>query len=156
MKKIGILNGEISSVVSKMGHKDLIAIGDCGLPIPDKTKRIDIALSKDIPSFIDTLKNVSFIVADARKFITQKDQKHRYDIVILDIFNGWSVPDFVFENAFLDNLKQLLKPKGKLFVNYIVEKEYKKKSDMFLEKLQGRFFNVQDKVIYLNRFFLAS
>jgi len=58
MKKIGILNGEISSVVSKMGHKDLIAIGDCGLPIPDKTKRIDIALLKDIPSFIDTLKNV--------------------------------------------------------------------------------------------------
>ena len=58
MKRIGILNGEISSVVSKMGHKDLIAIGDCGLPIPDKTKRIDIALSKDIPSFIDTLKNI--------------------------------------------------------------------------------------------------
>lgn len=58
MKKIGILNGEISSVVSKMGHKDLIAIGDCGLPIPDKTKRIDIALSKDVPGFIDTLKNV--------------------------------------------------------------------------------------------------
>ncbi|MBW9170340.1 D-ribose pyranase [Clostridium estertheticum] len=58
MKKIGILNGEISSVVSKMGHKDLIAIGDCGLPIPDKTKRIDIALSKGIPSFIKTLKNV--------------------------------------------------------------------------------------------------
>ncbi|MBU3101527.1 MULTISPECIES: D-ribose pyranase [Clostridium] len=58
MKKIGILNGEISSVVAKMGHKDLIAIGDCGLPIPDKTKRIDIALSKGIPSFIETLKNV--------------------------------------------------------------------------------------------------
>lgn len=58
MKKIGILNGEISSVVSKMGHKDLIAIGDCGLPIPDKTKRIDIALTKDIPRFMDTLKNV--------------------------------------------------------------------------------------------------
>ena len=58
MKKIGILNGEISSVVSKMGHKDLIAIGDCGLPIPNNTKRIDIALSKNIPSFIDTLKNV--------------------------------------------------------------------------------------------------
>ena len=58
MKKIGILNGEISSVVAKMGHKDLIAIGDCGLPIPDNTKRIDLALSKGIPSFIDTLKNV--------------------------------------------------------------------------------------------------
>lgn len=58
MKKIGILNGEISSVVSKMGHKDLIAIGDCGLPIHGNIKRIDIALSKNVPSFIDTLKNV--------------------------------------------------------------------------------------------------
>lgn len=58
MKKIGILNHEISEVIAKMGHTDGIAIGDCGLPIPDETKRIDVALVKDIPSFIDTLKAV--------------------------------------------------------------------------------------------------
>lgn len=58
MKKIGILNGEISSVICKMGHTDLIGIGDCGLPIPEETKRIDLALDKDIPTFIDTLKVV--------------------------------------------------------------------------------------------------
>ncbi|MTK12494.1 MAG: D-ribose pyranase [Clostridiaceae bacterium] len=58
MKKTGLLNSEISSVISKMGHTDGLAIGDCGLPIPEETKRIDLALIKDIPSFIATLKVV--------------------------------------------------------------------------------------------------
>jgi D-ribose pyranase len=58
MKKIGILNSDISEVISKMGHTDLLAIGDCGLPIPNSTKRIDLALAKNLPTFLDTLKVV--------------------------------------------------------------------------------------------------
>ena len=58
MKKTGLLNSDISEVISKMGHTDGIAIGDCGLPIPDETRRIDIALIKDVSSFIGTLKAV--------------------------------------------------------------------------------------------------
>jgi D-ribose pyranase len=55
MKKTTLLNSQICEVISKMGHKDTIAIGDCGLPIPDTTKRIDIALIKNVPGFIETL-----------------------------------------------------------------------------------------------------
>lgn len=58
MRKTPLLNSEISEVISKMGHTDTIAIGDCGLPIPDETRRIDIALIKDVPGFIETLKAV--------------------------------------------------------------------------------------------------
>lgn len=58
MKKIGILNSQISSVISKMGHTDTLAIGDCGLPIPDEAQRIDIALVRNIPTFYETLKAV--------------------------------------------------------------------------------------------------
>lgn len=58
MKKTALLNSQISEVISKMGHKDCLAIGDCGLPIPDDTRRIDIALIKNIPGFIETLKAV--------------------------------------------------------------------------------------------------
>lgn len=104
---------------------------------------------------LDRVKNISFQVADAQKFASKKMQRCCYDMVILDIFNGWSVPDVVFEDSFLDNLKQLLKPHGQLIINYIGEKEYKKKSDVFYEKLQKRFSQVLDKVIYLNRFFAA-
>ena len=58
MRKTSLLNSDISEVISKMGHTDGIAIGDCGLPIPDETRRIDIALIKDVPGFIQTLKAV--------------------------------------------------------------------------------------------------
>ena len=40
MKKQGILNSDISRVLSYMGHTDTICIGDCGLPIPDAVKLI--------------------------------------------------------------------------------------------------------------------
>lgn len=58
MKKTTLLNSEISAVIAEMGHTDSLAIGDCGLPIPADTKRIDIALIRNIPTFIDTLKGV--------------------------------------------------------------------------------------------------
>ncbi|NRD76901.1 D-ribose pyranase [Bacillus sp. BRMEA1] len=58
MKKNGILNSHISEVLSRIGHTDTIVIGDCGLPIPDETVRIDLALKIGTPSFIDTLKVV--------------------------------------------------------------------------------------------------
>lgn len=58
MRKTALLNSQISEVISKMGHTDMLAIGDCGLPIPKETERIDIALIKNIPGFIDTLKAV--------------------------------------------------------------------------------------------------
>ena len=59
MKKQGILNSDISRVLSYLGHTDRIAIGDCGLPIPDETERIDLALAFGIPSFMQTLQIVA-------------------------------------------------------------------------------------------------
>ena len=54
MKEHGILNSEISKRLSDLGHTDLIAIGDCGLPI-DSDKKIDLALKLGDPKFIDVL-----------------------------------------------------------------------------------------------------
>ncbi|MDO4179431.1 MAG: D-ribose pyranase [Phascolarctobacterium sp.] len=59
MKKQGILNSDISRVLSYMGHTDRICVGDCGLPIPDETERIDLALAFGIPGFMQTLKIVA-------------------------------------------------------------------------------------------------
>ena len=59
MKKAGILNSDISRVLSYMGHTDCICIGDCGLPIPDEVERIDLALKFGVPSFMETLATVA-------------------------------------------------------------------------------------------------
>ena len=59
MKKAGILNSDISRVLSYMGHTDLICVGDCGLPIPDEVERIDLALKFGVPTFMETLETVT-------------------------------------------------------------------------------------------------
>ena len=58
MKKTKLINSEISSTVAKMGHTDTLTIGDCGLPIPNNVKRIDLALKYGVPTFLETLDTV--------------------------------------------------------------------------------------------------
>jgi len=56
MKKTILINSKLSEVIASMGHKDTIAIADSGLPIPKGVERIDLALTRDIPRFLDTLR----------------------------------------------------------------------------------------------------
>ena len=62
MKKHGILNSEISRVLSYLGHTDCICIGDCGLPIPDEVERIDLALAfgEAVHVLFDDAEDVAF------------------------------------------------------------------------------------------------
>ena len=88
MKKSFLLNSEISYEISKMGHNDGLALGDCGLPIPDGTKRIDLAISKNLPGFIDTLKAVlselqiqEVIIAEETESVSPKIFKEIKELV---------------------------------------------------------------------------
>jgi len=58
MKRGKLLNSEISAVLSKMGHTDSLTIGDAGLPIPDSTTRIDLAVTPGLPGMTDVMKTV--------------------------------------------------------------------------------------------------
>lgn len=55
MKKSGMLNAELLRVIASMGHTDLLAIADSGLPIPPPVPRIDLALTAGVPSFMQAL-----------------------------------------------------------------------------------------------------
>ncbi|MFR9711114.1 D-ribose pyranase [Paenibacillus sp. MB22_1] len=58
MKKIGIINSELSRVISELGHTDTIVIADCGLPIPPGVRRIDLALKRGVPGYVETLETI--------------------------------------------------------------------------------------------------
>ncbi|HEX7688803.1 MAG TPA: D-ribose pyranase [Burkholderiaceae bacterium] len=71
MKRTVLLHAELSEVIARLGHGDLLVIGDAGLPIPDGPRRIDLAVSRDVPRFHDVLAAVlaemkveSAVVAD--------------------------------------------------------------------------------------------
>ena len=55
MKKSTLLNSEISYEIAKIGHTQTITVGDAGLPIPKNVKRIDLAVAKQIPAFLQVL-----------------------------------------------------------------------------------------------------
>jgi D-ribose pyranase len=58
MKKTDLINPTLSEVIARLGHTDMLVLADAGLPIPTTTQRIDLALTKGIPSFLDTLRVV--------------------------------------------------------------------------------------------------
>ena len=58
MKKSELINQPISAVLAGMGHMDELVIADAGLPIPETTQRIDLALTENVPRFLDALRVV--------------------------------------------------------------------------------------------------
>ncbi|MGA2489019.1 MAG: D-ribose pyranase [Anaerolineales bacterium] len=58
MKKIGIINAAISTVIAHLEHTDTLTVADAGLPIPDTTQRIELALKPAVPGFLETLEVV--------------------------------------------------------------------------------------------------
>lgn len=58
MKKTLLLNSALSQVIAAMGHGDMLVIGDAGLPVPPNVPCIDLALTRDIPGLLDTLRVV--------------------------------------------------------------------------------------------------
>ena len=93
MKKQGMLNSDISRVLSYLGHTDCICIGDCGLPIPDEVERIDLALAFGEPTFMRTLEVVAQDMK-IEKIVLAEEIKTQNPKVLSDIealFAGQSV-----------------------------------------------------------------
>jgi len=58
MKTAKLINSEVSYVIAKLGHFDCLTICDAGLPVPSGVQRIDLAVTKGVPSFMDTVRAV--------------------------------------------------------------------------------------------------
>lgn len=50
-----ILNAELAGAIAAMGHTDVLMIVDAGFPIPDDANRIDLALTRGIPTIEQVL-----------------------------------------------------------------------------------------------------
>ncbi|MGE4571615.1 MAG: D-ribose pyranase [Candidatus Izemoplasmatales bacterium] len=90
MKKNGILNSEIAKVLADLGHTDMIAVADCGLPIPSHIKKIDLSIDYGIPSFqeISNLLNQEIeveAITIAKEMIDANEENHNF---VVRNFNG--------------------------------------------------------------------
>lgn len=81
MKRNGIINADISRVLSYMGHTDTLAVGDCGLPIPEETERIDLALKPGVPSFMEVLREVAKEMKIEKVILAEEIREKNVDVL---------------------------------------------------------------------------
>ncbi len=90
MKKSGIYNADLAKAVAKMGHGDMILIGDVGCPFPrhDQTTCIDLAVCEGVPKVTDVVKAVlselvieEYIVTDETKSVSPQVYKEFREIL---------------------------------------------------------------------------
>jgi D-ribose pyranase len=75
MKKTGILNQDISTVVAGMGHLDMLVVCDAGLPIPPDVRRIDLAVKPGLPCLVEILEALATELKVERLILAEETQK---------------------------------------------------------------------------------
>lgn len=80
MKKNRLLHAELSGAIARLGHGDLLVIGDAGLPIPAGPLRIDLALAPHIPRFHDVLAAVLSEMAVESAVIAAEMTSHNAEV----------------------------------------------------------------------------
>ena len=77
MTKDGILNADLCQAIASCGHTDRFVIADCGLPIPEGVRLLDLSLVRGIPRFMEALKAVfgelvveSYVLADETESVS--------------------------------------------------------------------------------------
>ncbi len=80
---------------------------------------------------LDKIPNFKCVIADAEKFV-QTDTRH-YDLIIIDIFRDTEMPEFLFQESFISNSKQLLNKNGYILFNTMhLNRNSKNTIDKFL------------------------
>jgi len=64
---------------------------------------------------LDTIPNLEIVICDAFEFVLKS--KEKYDLIIIDIFKDTVMPNFLFEDYFINKVNQLLKVNGFILFN---------------------------------------
>ncbi len=67
---------------------------------------------------LNNYKNVEIIIDDAFEFVLKT--KEKYDLIVIDIFQDTTMPNFLFEDFFIDHVNMILKVNGFILFNTMV------------------------------------
>ncbi|WP_433646851.1 D-ribose pyranase [Kosakonia pseudosacchari] len=111
MKKGRVLNADISSVISRLGHTDSLVVCDAGLPVSRNTQRIDMALTQGVPSFMQVLEVVTAEMQVESAIIASEIKQHNPQL----------------HETLLKHIEQLQKHQGNnIDVRYVTHEQFKK------------------------------
>lgn len=89
MLKQGILHPQLARVLAELRHKDLLVIGDAGLPIPTGVERIDLGWKQGSPGYLEVLEEISkYLIIESAEFadeaLTFSPEFHKQALELLE------------------------------------------------------------------------
>ncbi|RJR28422.1 hypothetical protein C4564_05570 [Candidatus Microgenomates bacterium] len=96
-------------------------------------------------------KHVTIRIEDAQKTVARLcKQKQTFDLIFVDLYQGYQVPVFVEDAKFLRSLAELKTKNGDLIFNRLYFQKYKNEAKKFLDKLKTLFHDVEEVHVYAN------
>lgn len=141
---LGLAGGTIAKICSDYLHPDKIV----GIEIDSQMIRLG-------KKYLDLGKipNLEIKIIDAKKYL-DNPQKQKFDLILVDMYLGDQLPEFVYQEKFLKKLRQL----GQLVIfNHLFYDEAKRqKGEELVRKLQKIFPSVTLKRKLTNLLIICS
>ncbi len=91
---------------------------------------------------LDRIPNLQIVIGDAFEFVLKTQEK--YDLIIIDIFQDTTMPNFLFEKFFMDRIGHLLRPKGHILFNtMMLDAEHEKRNEKYLIEFNNKPYKVK-------------
>lgn len=131
---LGVAAGSVvKTLVDEIGYKHKII----GVEIDAKVIEIANNYFK-----LDAIPNFELVLDDAFEFVLKT--KEKYDLIIIDIFQDTSMPNFLFETFFVNRILEILKPQGMfLFNTMCLTKVDNERNKLYLDLFDKSVVNVQ-------------
>ncbi len=91
---------------------------------------------------LDQIPNLKIVIGDAFEFVLKTHEK--YDLIIIDIFQDTTMPNFLFEKFFMDRIGQLLRPKGHILFNTMtLDGKHDQRNEKYLIEFNNKPYKVK-------------
>jgi spermidine synthase len=87
---------------------------------------------------LDKIQNLEIVIDDAFEFVLKT--KLKYDLIIIDIFEDTSMPNFLFQDFFMDRINSLLNLNGFILFNtMVINKIEEERNLIYKSKFGGEY-----------------
>ncbi|OYQ36601.1 spermidine synthase [Flavobacterium cyanobacteriorum] len=90
---------------------------------------------------LNSIKNVNIVIDDAFEFILKTKQK--YDLIIIDVFQDTKMPNFLFEDFFINRINFLLNVNGFILFNTMTLIKEEKERNLKYRSKFGQNYSVR-------------
>ncbi len=87
---------------------------------------------------LDKIPNLEIVIDDAFEYVLKT--KLKYDLIIIDIFQDTTMPNFLFQDFFIQRINSLLKTNGFILFNtMVINKKQEERNQVYKSKFNGNY-----------------